>query len=127
MTKTPRAKAAHPARDLFGEIPISTREVELWLYSVPRMPYFDRHRVSYTRGYDVAGKIARAKLRGDLDELLVEICEFCGQALASELAPAPCNTWPEGSALKAELNTLRRRIFVLQLILRSPTMKGVTA
>ncbi|MDP2822264.1 MAG: hypothetical protein Q8O52_06250 [Sulfuritalea sp.] len=71
--------------DLFGEVPITRREVMLWMWKVPAWmtcgarPY----RIeSYIRNWDVAGKIRRAKLYGGLEDVFGdEACPHCGVRL----------------------------------------------
>jgi hypothetical protein len=101
-------------RDLFGEIPVSFREVELWLYKVPRLPHYARNRASYTKGYNVISKIQAHKARGALaDAIPNEICEFCGQVLCADQADILPPVRPVD-----ELARLQRRVAVLELVLR---------
>lgn len=64
-------------------------------------------------GYRVVEKIAAAKVRGDLDEIFGdECCEFCGAMLALEFAAlAPVSP-------ASELDRLRRRVAVLEVLIR---------
>lgn len=95
------------AVDLFGEVPVSRREVRLWLWKVP--VWFSRHapqaRVdAYLRGWDVVGKIRRAKAAGELAEILGdEACPHCGALLEPDQpgrmtpwrpAALPLRGWP---------------------------------
>lgn len=101
-------------RDLFGEIPVSVREIELWLFKVPRMPHYSTRRAWYVRGWNVVEKIARSKLRGELAGVLGdETCEFCGQLLCQDQAELLPPVSPSG-----ELERLRRRVLVLETVLR---------
>lgn len=101
-------------RDLFGEIPVSLREVQLWLYKVPRLPHYARNRASYTKGYNVISKIQAHKVRGALHQAIPdENCEFCGQVLCADQADIIPPVSPT-----AELVRLRRRVAVLELLLR---------
>lgn len=82
------ANALRPSvRDLFGQIPVSNRELRLWLWSVPVwFRYTSRPSAvaAYLRGYRVADKIARAKADGRLESIFGnECCPHCGQALES--------------------------------------------
>ena len=52
-------------RDLFGQVPVTLPEVWHWVKQVaPHLAHADWRIEAYARGYDVAGKIARAKLDG---------------------------------------------------------------
>ena len=98
--------------DLFGEIAVSLREIQLWLYKVPRLPHYATRRPSYTRQWNVVDKIRAAKRRGDLEQILGdESCEFCGQGLYAEIVAVSVGV----PAL--ELSLLRRRIAVLELLI----------
>lgn len=100
--------------DLFGEIAVSLREVELWLFKVPRMPHYATRRAWYVKGWNVISKIQRAKAAGQLAEILGdESCEFCGQLLCREQADILSPVQPA-----AELARLRRRVMILELLLR---------
>lgn len=100
-------------RDLFGEIAVSHRDVQLWLYKVPRLPHYSTRRAAYVRGWNVHYKVARAKERGELEQIFGdECCEYCGQLLEAEQAPIPAVD------PSIELALLRRRVAVLELLLR---------
>jgi hypothetical protein len=59
----------HPApRDLFGEVPVQLDELLAWMLAVPGIPPSSPRFVHYVRGYDVIGKIQRAKVAGTLEE-----------------------------------------------------------
>ena len=65
-------------RDLFGQVPIALREIELWVFKVPRMAHYER-RAAYIHNWRVVEKIEAAKLGGRLHEAIPdEDCEFCG-------------------------------------------------
>lgn len=108
--------------DLFGEIPVTVREIELWLFKVPKMPHFHRYRAGYARAWRVADKIRRAKADGTLAAWLDdECCGYCGQVLA----PLPD---PPSAPPAAELDALRRRLAVLELIIgptKNPRLAGL--
>jgi hypothetical protein len=53
--------------DLFGEVRVTQDDVRLWLLAVPRIDPDGPRAAHYVRSYDVAGKIARAKLDGVFD------------------------------------------------------------
>lgn len=81
-------KLRPPLRDLFGEIPITRREMRLWLWSVPAW-FSIQSRASrgtaYLRDYRVAEKIARAKADGRLEAIFGdESCPHCGQTLEND-------------------------------------------
>jgi hypothetical protein len=99
--------------DLFGEIAVSLQEIQLWLYKVPRLPHYATRRASYVRQWNVVDKIRAAKRRGDLSAILGDCsCEFCGRELESDQAAIPA----VDPAI--ELSLLRRRVQVLELLLR---------
>lgn len=103
--------------DLFGQVPVSLREIELWLYKVPRLSAGSTRRQWYARGWNVADKIARAKAEGWYSSAVPdELCEFCGQVLAADQIAAPAPACPS-----EELARLRRRVAVLELL----TLPGV--
>lgn len=58
------------ALDLFGEIPVTLDELLAWMLAVPGIPPSSPRFAHYVRGYQVVEKIQRAKLAGELDELL---------------------------------------------------------
>lgn len=100
--------------DLFGFIPVSLQEVELWLYLVPRMAHYQRGRAAYVNGWNVVDKIQRAKLDGRLDSIFGDrSCEFCGQPLCQDQAD---NSPPVSPDL--EVKKLQRRIAVLELVMQ---------
>lgn len=92
------------ALDLFGEVPVTRREVMLWMWKVPA--WMDRHAsagriAAYVRNYNVVEKIRREKLRNGLEAIFGdESCPHCGAALESDLAARI-------EALEAEPATLR--------------------
>jgi len=101
------------AVDLFGQIPVTLRDVEVWLFKVPRLSHFRRGRAAYVKGYNVIEKIARAKAEGWHAEAVPdEQCEFCGQLLAADLVVGMPSMSPE-----AEIEALRRRIAVLEALM----------
>lgn len=71
--------------DLFGEVIITQREVMLWMWKVPF--WMTRNAsaariADYIRGWDVPGKIRRAKTTGRLEEIFGdEACPHCGVRL----------------------------------------------
>jgi hypothetical protein len=104
--------------DLFGEIAVSVRELELWLYKVPRLPHYSTRRSRYARQYNIAFKIARAKAAGELAAIFGdESCEFCGQVLCAEEADILSGVPPID-----QLRLLRRRVKVLELVLKAATV-----
>lgn len=112
------------ALDLFGDIPVTLRELELWLFKVPKLPHYARWRESYPRQYNIIDKIKRQKQAGTLGDVFGdECCTFCGQMLAQLEQTAPTPITPE-----AELTALRRRVAVLELLtmppIKSPRMAG---
>ena len=57
--------------DLFGQIAISTTDVELWLDNLPNFSSqtSSSRREQYAKNYDLASIISRAKLNGSFDVL----------------------------------------------------------
>lgn len=90
--------------DLFGEVPVSQREVALWLWKVPHWmnQHADaRRRANYVRQYNVVEKIRRAKLENRLEAIFGdEACPHCGTLLEAD-------TEARIAALEAELAALR--------------------
>ena len=56
-------------RDLFGEVIVTLSDIRLWLLAVPRIDPDGPRAAHYIRGYDVPGKIARAKLQGLFEQI----------------------------------------------------------
>lgn len=54
-------------RDLFGDVIVTHQDVRAWLLAVPKMDPDSYRAPHYVRGYDVTGKIARAKLAGTFE------------------------------------------------------------
>lgn len=106
--------------DLFGEISVSLREVQLWLFKVPRLPHHATRREAYVRGWNVISKIQRAKEAGELAAIFGdESCEFCGQILCPEII-SNADTRP--ACLAQELMLMRRRVMVLEIVLLATSM-----
>lgn len=57
------------ARDLFGEVPVTTLDIRLWLVCIPRMDPDSPRAAWYVKGYNVAGKIRAAKVAGTFYDL----------------------------------------------------------
>ena len=55
-------------RDLFGEIPVTISDVELWLDRIVNFQGSSLHVGYYVLNWDVVGKIAHAKLKGTWDD-----------------------------------------------------------
>lgn len=102
--------------DLFGFVPVSLAELELWLFTVPRMEHTRRGRAAYIKNYEVVRKIQRAKLDGSLENIFGDcLCTFCGQPLIREQADILPPVSPA-----AEVARLQRRIQVLEFLLIIP-------
>ena len=56
-------------RDLFGEVIVTQLDIRLWLESVPKINPDGPRAAHYIRGYDVAHKVARAKLEGRFEAI----------------------------------------------------------
>lgn len=107
--------------DLFGDVPVTLRDLELWLYKVAKLPHYHRSRGTYARDWNIIGKIKREKLSGQLAKTFgEEDCEFCGQAL--------CAVSPEPTiSPQAELDRLKRRVAVLEMVLLAATLPALRA
>ncbi len=104
--------------DLFGEVSVSVRELELWLYKVARLPHYSTKRGWYAKGWNIISKIQRAKASGELPAIFGdEDCEFCGQLLCREQEDILSPICPTD-----ELSRLRRRVMVLELVLEAATV-----
>ena len=105
-------------RDLFGEVAVTLREIQIWLFKVPRLPHSASRRAAYIRQWNVPFKVARAKEAGELAAIFGdESCEFCGQVLCAEQTYIPAADPSE------ELMLLRRRVKVLELVLRATAQR----
>lgn len=58
-----------PLFDLFGEIPVTHTEVDIWIDVVPGWSRTSHRRAGYAAAWDVAGKIRAAKLSGFWQEV----------------------------------------------------------
>lgn len=58
-----------PLYDLFGEIPVTLEEIEIWIDVVPALPRDSWRRAHYARGWNVAEKIRAWKAAGRWDEI----------------------------------------------------------
>lgn len=58
-----------PARDLFGEIPVTAVEVAAWLIAVPKIDPGSPRAAAYVRAYAVPEKIAAAKEAGTFEQI----------------------------------------------------------
>lgn len=58
---------AEPVLDLFGEVRITTHDVDAWLRAVPRLTPGTRRAAQYVESWGVVDKIRRAKLEGWFD------------------------------------------------------------
>lgn len=56
-----------PPHDLFGEIVITRDDLVAWVAAVSPVHLTDRLFDNYVKSYDVAGKVAWAKKRGDFE------------------------------------------------------------
>lgn len=55
--------------DLFGEIPVTLEEIEMWIDVVPALRRDSWRRASYASGWNVAEKIRDWKATGRWDEI----------------------------------------------------------
>lgn len=108
-----------PLRDLFGEIPITERDLRLWLWSVP--VWFNRHSrparaAEYLRGYHVAEKIAREKAADRLQSIFGdETCPHCGALLESDQGARLDALERENAELRALLGRPRAAVVPLSV------------
>lgn len=56
-------------RDLFGEVPVTTLDIEAWLRAVPRIDPSSRHAADYVKSWGVVEKIKAAKLAGTFEAI----------------------------------------------------------
>ena len=57
-----------PARDLFGQVPITLQDVRAWLIAVPRIDPDSPRAARYFTSYNVTQKIAAAKIAGTFEQ-----------------------------------------------------------
>ena len=58
------------AKDLFGEDAVTWPELRAWVAAVaPHMLRSERSLIEYVRQWNVAGKVAHAKARGEFDAI----------------------------------------------------------
>jgi hypothetical protein len=80
--------------DLFGEIPVSIRDVELWLDRVVNFRGSNARVAYYVLNWDVVAKIRSAKVRGTWDERIEpeynhELFSFHARRIALRIAYQP--------------------------------------
>lgn len=59
-----------PVLDLFGEVVITTHDIDAWLLAVPRIQPGTQRAANYVEGWNVVEKIRRAKLEGRFDAIV---------------------------------------------------------
>ena len=74
--------------DLFGQVIVTTHDIDAWLLAVPRIDPLSRRAVYYVKDYSVVDKIKAAKLAGYFE------------ALIAKHDPPPPNWWERFSWLK---------------------------
>ena len=62
--------------DLFGQVIITTQDLDTWLIAVPKMRPGTRRAAWYLKAYDVVQKITQAKLSGHFAELEAQALEL---------------------------------------------------
>lgn len=103
------------SHDLFDFVSVSLQEIELWLFTVPRIVHTRRGRAASVRNYAVVEKIKRAKLAGTLENILGNgLCEFCGQTICQEQDDIYAPVSPVD-----EVARLQRRVAVLEVVIRA--------
>ena len=116
-------------RDLFGEVPVTEREIMLWMWSVP--VWMTRHArprriAEYVKGYDVVGKVRRAKLDGQLQETFGdETCQHCGALLEADYQRKIDDLHDQVAALKQKLEAAERRADYYQRQVRLEAAMGM--
>lgn len=58
--------------DLFGEVPVTTHDIDAWLRAIPRIEPGTRRAAQYVEDWAVVDKIRAAKLRGDFHQLTAQ-------------------------------------------------------
>lgn len=73
----------NPAVDLFDQVPVSEKELELWVAVVAPRWHGSRRMQFYIRDWDIAGKVACAKRNGTFDQVLQRAAEMvdCGSCI----------------------------------------------
>jgi len=56
-------------RDLFGEVPVTTHDIDAWLQAVPRIAPGSPRAEHYVKAWGVVDKIKAAKLAGTFDAM----------------------------------------------------------
>ncbi len=56
--------------DLFGQVIVTTHDIDAWLVAVPRIDPRSRRAVYYVRDYAVIEKIKTAKVAGVFDAII---------------------------------------------------------
>lgn len=101
--------------DLFGVVPVSLSDLELWLFTVPRMAHYQRGRSAYLRNYQVIEKIQRAKVDGTFEKITGDaVCTFCGKPFIDH---QPDFSPPVSPA--EDVARLQRRVAVLEMVIAS--------
>jgi hypothetical protein len=59
-----------PILDLFGEVRVTTADVDAWLRAVPRLEPGTARAAHYVEAWNVVDKIKRAKLDGRFDAIV---------------------------------------------------------
>lgn len=59
-----------PARDLFGEVAVTHDDLRAWVAAVSPIHLHERGFALYVQRYDVASKVAAAKLRGAFESII---------------------------------------------------------
>lgn len=96
-------------------MPVSLSELELWLFTVPRMEHTRRGRAAYLRNYHVVEKIQRAKVDGSFENIIGDgRCTFCGNDLLPEKTDFPAPVSPVEEVAK-----LQRRVAILEVVIRA--------
>ncbi len=61
---------AEPILDLFGEVRVTTHDVDAWLRAVPRLEPGTPRAARYVQEWSVVEKIKRAKIDGRFDAIV---------------------------------------------------------
>lgn len=66
----------NPAVDLFGQVQVTDEDVEQWVAVVAPRWYGTRRMEFYIREWNIASKVAYAKLNGTFDQVKKQACEL---------------------------------------------------
>lgn len=74
--RKPKNSTLNPVIDLFGEVPVTDQEVEMWIAVVAPRWYGSRRMPFYIRDWNIKQKVASAKLAGMFDPIRQQASEL---------------------------------------------------